>query len=53
MIRRISALLGIAALLAILALLVWELHQHRIRTDGEVTVIEALYRSSSCDMTSL
>ena len=33
MIRRLSALIGIAALLSMLAALIWTVHQHRQNTE--------------------
>lgn len=33
MIRKVAALLGIAAIIAVLASLVWTVHQHKIQTE--------------------
>jgi len=33
MIRKVAALLGIAAVIAVLASLVWTVHQHKLRTE--------------------
>lgn len=42
MVRRVSALIGIALLLALLVLLVWTVHLHRINTQVESPTVGSL-----------